>query len=492
VSDSFKSTSRTEWPASLLFLLALGLRIYRLEAQSFWLDEIYAVQLVHEGPLVILRNSLIDPHPPLFYFIQWLASGFGAAQSEWGWRWLSMLSGALTVPILYLLCRRFSDRLASALAGLALAVSPLHVYYSQEARPYAFVTLLAVWSTLLIAQSLSDRGSRRRWVALAVLSLVGLYSSYFYLLIIGVQGLTLFLYARQRGWWLYASLITIGVAIAGWMMVPTLAHQVQKEISIFLTPLVAIQSLAGERSHFSLAWQHWWLASLVGCLAFIGTFNILPHVNKSRLELYLAIQVILPILFIFGALPAIGVGLPLYQSRQLLILIPALFGMMALGIDLITRHLGWFIPALLGGVILAASGAGLQAYWHSSKSPEGSLAKSLSSELQGGEVVVSLHYSLTAGIYAYIPDADVWVYREQDSNRYQFDRELRLYQIALQNPQPTTTITLENILGYPRFWVLSRAGINSTVLAGLTNQCSQVKQLSFPPFIASLWEGCQP
>jgi 4-amino-4-deoxy-L-arabinose transferase-like glycosyltransferase len=492
VSDSFKSIFRTEWPASLLFLLALGLRIYRLGTQPLWLDEIYAVQLVHEGPLAILRNSLIDPHPPLFYLFQWLASGFGAAQSEWGWRWLSMLSGALTVPLLYLLCRRFSGRQASALAGLALAVSPVHVYYSQEARSYAFVTLLAVWSTLLIAQILSDPGSLRRWVALAVLSLVGLYSSYFYMLIIGVQGLTLFLYTRHRGWWLYASLIAIGGAIAGWMMVPTLANQVQKEISIFLTPLVTLQSLAGERSHFSLGWQHWWLASIVGGLAFFGTLNIMPQVNKSRLEFYLAIQVVLSILFIFGVLPAMGVGLPLYQSRQLLILIPALFGMMALGIDLITKHLGWFIPALLGGAILVASGAGLQAYRNSSKSPEGSLAQGVRSEIQVGEVIVSLHYSLTAGVYAYIPEADMWVYREQDSNGYQFDREQRLYQIALLNPQPIAQTTLENIRHQPRFWVLNRADFNSTVLTALTDRCTQANQISFHPFDASLWENCQP
>lgn len=58
-----RSLLREAWLVSLISLVAFGLRIYRLSAQPLWLDEIYSIELVREGPIAILRNSLSDPHP---------------------------------------------------------------------------------------------------------------------------------------------------------------------------------------------------------------------------------------------------------------------------------------------------------------------------------------------------------------------------------------------------------------------------------------------
>jgi len=476
-----------------LFLLALGLRIYRLPTQLLWLDEIYTLQLVREGPLAILRNSLVDPHPPLFFLFDWLASGFGAAQSEWGYRWLSVLSGALTIPFFYLLCQRFTGRLISVLLGIILVVSPFHIYYSQEARPYAFTALVAVLTTLQVVDILKGRRSLSRWAGLGLLSLVGLFCSYFYLLIIGAQGLVLFLRTRQSGWWLYAAIITIGVGAAAILIVPTVTATAKQHLNTTsLTLLSTLQSLAGEPVRITLAWQHWCLAGLAGGTALLGSVVALGSSYKKPIRLYLFCQCFLPLILLTGLGIYPGINLPPYESRQFLILMPFLFGLMALGLDKLASRLGWFIPTLLCAAILFASGAGLQAYWNYQKSPEGSLVLNIRSELKPGEAVVSLHYSLTAGADIYLPDADVWAYRGEDTGEYHFNRDLRLAQIAKLNPQPVTEITIAEIRSYPRFWVLSYMVSNPSVLPVLTDQCTLVKQVSFTPFQASLWESCKP
>jgi hypothetical protein len=65
-------------PLVALAALAAALRLYRLDGQ-LWLDEIYTIQLVRLGPWAIWLNMAADPHPPLFYLSEWLASGFGLA-----------------------------------------------------------------------------------------------------------------------------------------------------------------------------------------------------------------------------------------------------------------------------------------------------------------------------------------------------------------------------------------------------------------------------
>ncbi len=481
------------WPVASLTLLAFGLRIYRLPDQPLWLDEIYTIELVREGPLAILRNSLSDPHPPLFYLLQWLASGFGAAQSELGFRWLAMLCGGLSVPLFYILCRKFTGSLSSALAALALAVSPFHIYYSQEGRSFTFLTMLVIITTLIVVKILEDPTPLRRWTSLALISLVGLYSSYTYLMILGVQGLFLLVCVRHRWRWLYAAMVTIGVGFAASLIVPTIIATARQHLNTTsLTLLNTIQSLAGEPARFSLAWQHGWLVYLCGGTALLGLVVAISTAKRIPLGLYLCGQLLLPLLILTVLQFYPGIRLPLYESRQFLILVPPLFGLVALGLDSMARRPGWFLPALFGVGMLVASGAGIQAYWGSVKSPEGSLIKSIRTELEAGETAVSLHYSLTAAIYAYVPQADVWTYRGNEAGEYHFDRELRLPLIAQLNPRSASEATIDEIRATPRFWVLSYTESNPELLTAMTDRCTPVRGISLFPFTATLWEQCTP
>jgi 4-amino-4-deoxy-L-arabinose transferase-like glycosyltransferase len=107
-----------------LVLLALALRVTRLDAQSLWYDEGVTAQVAAQGLTELTRWTADDIQPPLYYYV---VAGWNrlAGRSEWALRFPSALFGVLTVPLFYALGRRLFDRRAALLAALLAALSPL-------------------------------------------------------------------------------------------------------------------------------------------------------------------------------------------------------------------------------------------------------------------------------------------------------------------------------------------------------------------------------
>jgi uncharacterized membrane protein len=98
--------------------------------------------MLHVEPLysLVFNYSISDFHPIGHYFILWFWGRiFGF--SEVAIRMPSVLFGVITIYILYLLGKEIFSRKVGLIAALLLAVNPLHIYYSQEARVYSFACL---------------------------------------------------------------------------------------------------------------------------------------------------------------------------------------------------------------------------------------------------------------------------------------------------------------------------------------------------------------
>jgi mannosyltransferase len=124
------SLRHSPWLTVLLvaiLLLALGLRFYRLGAQSLWNDEGTSVAVAGRDLGTIAQDAANDIHPPLYY---WLLSGwlrtFGS--SEAAVRSLSALLGVALVALIYAVGRWTAGRWAGALAALLAAMNPFQVY----------------------------------------------------------------------------------------------------------------------------------------------------------------------------------------------------------------------------------------------------------------------------------------------------------------------------------------------------------------------------
>jgi mannosyltransferase len=204
----------------LVLLLALGLRLYRLDAQSFWYDEGNTARVVERSVPLILKAAEGDIHPPGYYLLlhYWRAL---AGDSEYALRLVSAFCGVLTAALTYSLGRRMLGWAAGLGGAFLAAVSPLSVYYSQEARMYMLLGLLATASTYFLLRLSAFRPfslqipARLPVLAYVLAAAAGLYTQYTFPFILLVHN-ALFL-----GWWLVRGSRTPGRwrFLLGWAII---------------------------------------------------------------------------------------------------------------------------------------------------------------------------------------------------------------------------------------------------------------------------------
>ena len=144
----------------VILLLAFALRVHRLGSQSLWYDEAVTAQVAAQGITELTRWTADDIQPPLYYYA---VAGWTrlAGRSEWALRFPSVIFGTLTVPLMWSLAlrlfgRRRRGQMAALAAGLLAALSPLYVYYAQEARMYTLLTFLGLLAGYALLRAMAD------------------------------------------------------------------------------------------------------------------------------------------------------------------------------------------------------------------------------------------------------------------------------------------------------------------------------------------------
>lgn len=162
------------WLLAGIVVLGAFVRLAGLGDKSLWIDESFSVWVARQPLGTVWRLTAdLDLHPPLYYTLlhHWLAVG---GDSEAAARSLSALLGVLTLPVVHLIGTRIGGRSLGLVAAGLLAVSPMHVYYAQQARMYTLLTLLAAVSVLCLlhligpARTVPPRRPDRWWVGFAV------------------------------------------------------------------------------------------------------------------------------------------------------------------------------------------------------------------------------------------------------------------------------------------------------------------------------------
>jgi 4-amino-4-deoxy-L-arabinose transferase-like glycosyltransferase len=144
--------------------IAAALRFSDLGQDSLWSDE-YATLRTAARPFwdiaaAALRYNAFEP--PLYFWLLNLVMRF-VGDSESSLRLLSALAGTLTVPMVWLLVEELTEnhRIAT-LSAVLLALNPLHLWYSQEARPYALLVAFACAALLFLARAMRT-GATSQW-----------------------------------------------------------------------------------------------------------------------------------------------------------------------------------------------------------------------------------------------------------------------------------------------------------------------------------------
>ncbi|MFH1112199.1 MAG: glycosyltransferase family 39 protein [Patescibacteria group bacterium] len=170
---------------ALILLLGLVLRLINLGAEPYWGDEILSLDIArHFYKLTDLISYLrvVEVHPPLYYLLlHYWTWWFGI--SEFAVRSLSVIFGLGVIVMVNLLTKSLFpfQRWLRLLVSLLVAILPIQIEFSQEARPYIIFAFFGLLATLGLWQWLE----RRQWknIAVYVLSItLGLYLHYSFIL----------------------------------------------------------------------------------------------------------------------------------------------------------------------------------------------------------------------------------------------------------------------------------------------------------------------
>lgn len=199
-----------------LFTIYVGLffRFHNLEGKVYWLDESFTSLSVsaysredvkqhlitgQEIDFSVIKNyqyphqetdykgtirGLIEDEPqhtPLYFLSArfWLQI-FG--HSIFTIRAFSVITGVFCLPLMYLLCMELFEQPSIAwLATTLMAVSPFHVLYSQEARPFSLWTLTTLLSCIALLKAQKEP-STKSWLFYSFSTILSLYTFLFSLL----------------------------------------------------------------------------------------------------------------------------------------------------------------------------------------------------------------------------------------------------------------------------------------------------------------------
>lgn len=243
------------WALALLTALGAAMRFASLDVQSFHHDEVITAARVLPGSFGDMLDAVehSESNPPLYYVLAWgWTKLFGSG--EVGLRSLSALFGLATVPLVYCTGAELSSRRAGLIAAALVAVNPMLIWYSQEARSYAVLVFFCAVSLLFFVRALRTRGGGdlTLW---ALGSALALCSHYFAVFAVAIEAVWL-LVALRRRWRVVMPAVAVVVA-TGLALLPLISTQVNPthigwiDESLLSTRFfeTGVSFLAGETGH---------------------------------------------------------------------------------------------------------------------------------------------------------------------------------------------------------------------------------------------------
>ncbi len=314
------------------------MRLFGLGAESIWLDEVTSLTIARMDLASVVAWAAGDIHPPLYYLVLhfWLYLG----ESEYALRALSALVGIACVAVVYALATEMWDRKVGWWSALLLALSPLHIWYSQEARMYGMATTLSLLSSYFLVLGL-ERQRASYWIGYVISAVLAIYTHYFVLFVFLFQWVfALYWLCRERSGAGRRSWLTVQVLVAllflPWM--PILYHQVTTGGGGWVEKAIGrptLSSLLDTWIHYSTGLFRQVYPTLVRRLAYIlfAFCSLLAgtHLLSDRRRgaaLFSLGYVALPVMTIWS----LSQVKPMYSIRYLLLFVPGYCMVLASGL----------------------------------------------------------------------------------------------------------------------------------------------------------------
>jgi uncharacterized membrane protein len=215
---------------SVVLVMGIFFRFVNIDRKFYWFDETftslrvsgYLMKSVKEeifnGPVVSSKDflkyqsisdqkneidtikglAMEESQLPPFYFVvaRFWAKLFGTSVTAM--RSLPALISLLLFPCAYWLCLElFESSMVGWVAMALVSVSPLHVLYAQEARPYCFWTVLTLLSSAVLLRAMRLQ-TKLLWGIYTAITVVGIYTHLYTVLVLIAHGIYVFAMEKVR------------------------------------------------------------------------------------------------------------------------------------------------------------------------------------------------------------------------------------------------------------------------------------------------------
>jgi len=142
----------------LILLVAVILRLYKIDFQSLWMDEIYTLNVAsskNSFSTIISEVNLRESFPYLYFFIiNAMFTLFGDTSIVA--RIPSVIFGVMGVWMIYKLGKELYSKNTGFISAALLTINEYHLYHSQDARAYSIYIFSIILSYYFLIKFLKD------------------------------------------------------------------------------------------------------------------------------------------------------------------------------------------------------------------------------------------------------------------------------------------------------------------------------------------------
>ncbi len=331
----------------IILLVAFAVRVYHLDFQSLWRDEVDAIRFSSGALPQLLRGLTRQGHNGPLYFVALHGWRALTGDSEFALRFLSVVGGTLSVALAWAASNALGlKKRVGLIAAALMATAPYLVWYSQEAKMYSWLMSAVLLAVILFQRALTARTAKGRWWG----AFAGVTSLSFYLhilspLMLGVYGLwTMLAWRRARRQWrqmlaVLAALTLPYLPLLAWQF-PLLRDGFRSghpfyPLKTMLNLLIHFYSVGVLRQSYAIV-----LMGAMVALVMIGAlFADAPVRRRMQLVGWWALPV--------AAVYLISLRVAVFEDRYLIYIAPAFFFLVALGIDALWQRMHWLGWSLL-------------------------------------------------------------------------------------------------------------------------------------------------
>lgn len=173
------------------------LRFYNLGSKSLWVDEMahYQEAGAMSSYQELVNAALSHAQPPFSWLVfrwyqRFLSFVDVSMDPDFAARLPAAIFGVLAIPVAYFFGKKLFSEKEGLIGAFLVATSTLLVWYSQEARHYSMISLLALLSMFYFYSAITEN-TKRAWGLYAVFSILALYTHSFVIFIMVCQAIFL-------------------------------------------------------------------------------------------------------------------------------------------------------------------------------------------------------------------------------------------------------------------------------------------------------------